>query len=140
MTIRAILYAFLPFVFVIVLLPGGIKVITQYLQTLIWVELWSPTAAILNMFITQQAEYKISNNYARDGGVTLMNSIDMLSIGNTIAGVAGYLYMLVPALTWLIMKGSAYMLAGIGGAVAAGMSKQVLKLFNKQQGFLMQEL
>jgi len=124
MTIRAVLYAFLPFVFVIVLLPGGIKVITQYLQTIIWVELWSPTAAILNMFITQQAEYRISSEYASNG-ITVTNAIDMLSTGSTIAGVAGYLYASVPALTWLILKGSAHMLAGIGGAVAAGMGQNI---------------
>ena len=125
MTIRAVLYAFLPFVFVIVLLPGGIKVITQYLQSLIWVELWSPTAAILNMFITQESQYKISHEYAKSGGITLTNAISMLSTGSTIAGVAGYLYMSVPALTWLIMKGSAYMLGGIGGAVASGMARNI---------------
>ena len=124
MTIRAILYAFLPFVFVIILLPGGFKVLTQYLQTLIWVELWTPTAAILNMFMVQEAQNKMGNIYA-DKGITAVTSLDMLSSGATIAGVAGYLYLSVPALTWLIMKGSAYMLSGIGNAVAGNFSHNI---------------
>ena len=124
MTIRAILYAFFPFVFVIVLLPGGIGVLGNYVQSLIWVELWSPTAAILDLFMTAHAKNEIGGIYGGTG-MTAMSSIDMLSAGSTIAGVAGYLYMSVPALTWLILKGSAQMLQGIGSAEAAGMDQNI---------------
>ena len=120
MTIRAVLYAFFPMVFVIILLPGGLKVLTQYFQALLWIELWGPTAAVLNLFIEKHAEKLYTHQ-----PLTLMTSLDMLSSGSTMAGVAGYLYMSVPALTWLILKGSAYMLAGIGGAIATNMSKNL---------------
>jgi len=124
MTIRAILYAFFPFVFVIVLLPGGLKVLGNYFQSLIWVELWTPTAAILDLFMSSQATAKINDIYSNEG-MTMMSSVDMLSAGSTIAGVAGYLYLSVPALTWLILKGSAQMMQGITTAAAAGMATNI---------------
>jgi hypothetical protein len=124
MTLRALLYAFFPFLFVVVLLPGGFMALKQYAEALIWIELWSPTAAILNMFIAQIAEYRIAGTYG-SSGLTSSNAVDMLSSASSIAGTAGYLYLSVPALTWLILKGSAYMLAGVAGAAAAGMSKNI---------------
>ena len=41
------------------------------------------------------------------------------------ASVAGYLYASVPALTWLILTGSGYMLGNITGAVAARMAQNL---------------
>ncbi len=126
MTVRAILYAFFPFVFIVIMLPGGFQVAKQYLQTLLWVELWSPTAAIVNMFIVKQAEAKIGGKiYQADGGITASNSLDMLSTASTISGIAGYLYAMVPALTWLILKGSGDILGNVAGAMGAKMASNI---------------
>jgi conjugal transfer mating pair stabilization protein TraG len=125
MTIRAILYAFLPFVFVVTLLPGGLRVITQYLQTLLWVELWTPTAAILNMFLNSKAQTQLGETEYANVGLTAMNAVDMMSTASTISGIAGYLYMSVPALTWLILKGSGYMLGNLTAAMTGGLSRNI---------------
>ena len=118
MTMRAILYGFFPFVFVIVLLPGGLKVLVQYGQTMLWIELWGPTAAVINMFVNLKAKHELSNLYD-ESGLSMMTSIDMLTEASTIAGYGAYLYMSVPALTWLILKGSGHMLGNITGAISA---------------------
>lgn len=118
MTLRAVLYGFFPFLFAVALLPGGIRVLTQYGQTLLWVELWSPTAAVLNLFTNTQYKSDIGNKFT-DEGLTIMNSYSYLSDSATIAGVAGYLYLSVPALTWLILKGSGHMLGSISAGVTA---------------------
>lgn len=119
MTMRAILYGFFPFVFVVMLLPGGFKVLTQYAQTMLWIELWGPTAAIINMFVSMQAQVKLSGYYTKEG-LTLSNSVDMLSDVSTIAGYGSYLYASVPALTWLILKGSGTMLGNVTSGISAG--------------------
>lgn len=119
MTMRAIVYGFFPFVFVVVLLPGGGGVLKQYLQSMIWIELWSPTAAVVNMFVNLQVKDKLGGLYSSDG-INLMTSVDMLSEANIIAGVGAMLYLSIPALTWLILRGSAQML----GSVASGISNR----------------
>lgn len=121
MGMRAVLYAFFPFVFVVVLLPGGLKILISYLQSLVWIELWSPTAAILDMFMELVAGTKFQEMYNNEGA-NMLNGIQTFSDTAMLASVAGYLYASVPALTWLILKGSGYMLGNISGAVAAKMS------------------
>lgn len=124
MTMRAVLYAFFPFVFITVLLPGGLKVLGQYAQTLIWIELWSPTAAIVNMFVNMQVKSTIGEEYNKQG-LTLISSMDMLSEANTIAGVGAMLYLSIPALTWLILKGSGQMLGNLTTGISGRFSKNL---------------
>ena len=124
MGIRAVLYAFFPFVFLIMLLPGGFAVIKSYLQSMLWVELWSPVAAILNMFLSY---FTIDNTAAiyQSEGVSMLSQANIVSDANMLASVGGYLYASVPALTWLILKGSAQMLGSITGGMASGFSKNL---------------
>ena len=124
MVIRALLYAFFPFVFVVILLPGGWIVLKQYLESIVWIELWTPTAGILNMFMLDYAQGRLEQEY-NTAGINSYNITYYLSNDSTIAGVAGYLYLSVPALTWLILKGSGYMLGNITGAVGANMAKNI---------------
>lgn len=124
MGMRAVLYAFFPFVFIVVLLPGGFKNLVSYLQTLIWVELWMPTAAILNMFMALQSQESMRVLYDVKG-LNMANSLQIFSDATQMASVAGYLYASVPALTWLILKGSGQMLGNITGAVAARMANNL---------------
>jgi len=124
MVIRALLYAFFPFVFVVILLPGGLAVLKQYLQSILWIELWTPTAGILNMFMLDYAQKRLEQQYDTTG-INSYNLTYYLSNDSMIAGVAGYLYLSVPALTWLILKGSGYMLGNITGAVGANISRNI---------------
>ena len=120
MGIRAVLYAFFPFVFLVMLLPNGMGVIKNYIQTLIWIELWSPVAAILNLFLSYFAIDTFSEN------IISSNSYGMVMTDSyMLAGVAGYLYASVPALTFLIIKGSGKMLQGIGSNMVAQFSKNL---------------
>jgi len=119
MGIRAVLYAFFPFVFVVILLPGGVQVLISYLSTLIWVELWTPVAAILNMFLGTIAANKFQAAFNRDG-FNPGSALNILSDSAMLASVGGYLYASVPALTWLVLKGSGQMLGSITGAMAGG--------------------
>lgn len=122
MGIRAVLYAFFPFVFVVILLPGGFSVAKSYAQSVIWVELWSPVAAILNMFLSYFQLNDLSGVFQNDGYNSL-SAIHIASDANMLASVGGYLYASVPALTYLILKGSAQMLGSITGGMASGFSK-----------------
>jgi len=119
MGIRAVLYAFFPFVFVVILLPGGVQVLISYLSTLLWVELWTPVAAILNLFLGSITLSKFSSAFKQDG-FSPGSALNILSDSAMLASVGGYLYASVPALTWLVLKGSGQMLGSITGGMAGG--------------------
>ena len=112
MGLRAILYAFIPFTFIIIMLPYGTQVLTQYLKTLIWVELWSPVAAVLSMFLKYGGVAKFYEAY-NVTGMNMANASYVYHEAFVLAGVAGYLYMSIPALTWVVLRHSADMLGNI---------------------------
>ena len=134
MGIRAIIYAFFPFAFLFMLLPGGLAVIKNYLSTMLWVELWSPVAAILNLFLSYFAINTMSDTFNSGGGLTAMHGMNLVNDATMLGGVAGYLYTMVPALTWLVLKSSGEMLGNIGHTLAASMSKN-LDSANVRQDF-----
>ena len=127
MSLRAVLYAFFPFIFIIMIFPYGLRVMGQYLRTLIWIELWMPIAAVLNMFIMFGISEKFKLLY--DGaGLNIVNSVQVFSEAFIMAGVAGYLFAFVPAIAWLILKGSDQML----GRITANGLAQVAANFESQ--------
>jgi len=116
---RALIYALLPAIIAISLLPGGWTILKNYAKTAVWVELWGVIAAVLNFFILKYTEHNIS------GDITVYSASNMLSETSAMAGMAGYLYLMVPAIAWGIMSGSFTMLQGLGSGVAAGLSKNM---------------
>ena len=122
--LRIILFGFFPFVFIVVLFPGGLQVLGHYLKSLLWVELWTPVAAVLNMFLNFRAKEQMGQIYNSDG-LTMINAIDMTSETAVIAGVAGYLYMTIPGLTWSFISGTAMMIEKLGMSFGKGMMKNI---------------
>ena len=119
MALRAILYAFFPFVFIIMFFPYGLTVLSNYLKTLIWIELWMPISAVLNMFIMFGISEKFKQIYD-NAGLNIANGVQAFSESFIMSGVAGYLFAFVPAIAWLILRGSDQM---IGRITANGLAQ-----------------
>lgn len=116
---RALVYALLPIMIAISLFPKMSSVLKNYAKAAIWIELWGVSAAILNFFITKYVEVQVA------GDLTVYSSAKMLSESASMAGMAGYLYLMVPGISWGIMTGSFHMLGGLARGVGASMGSQV---------------
>ncbi|MGB2552798.1 conjugal transfer protein TraG N-terminal domain-containing protein [Campylobacter sp. MOP51] len=127
MGLRAIFYAFIPFTFLVIIMPYGTRVLAQYLKSIIWVELWSPMAAILNMFILEGSIGKFYEAYHMNG-INASNALHVYNDAFAVAGVAGYLYLSIPALTWLVLRGSAMMI----GNILQGLASRAQSNFDTQ--------
>lgn len=103
--LRAIIYAFFPFVFVMVILPGGLKVLASYIKTIIWVELWTPLMIIMGMFLSFASAQKF-NEFYNEQGFNVFNGFQVFSDTLAYAGVAGYLYAMIPGIAWFIINGT----------------------------------
>lgn len=111
--LRALIYALFPLVFALVFIPSNFGIIKNYLKTAVWVETWGVSSAILNFFLIKYGEGFIS------GDVTVNSSAFMLSESANLAGIAGYLYLSVPAISYGILSGSLTALS----SVASGLTK-----------------
>lgn len=53
---EALVYGAFVFVILLSLLPNGHRILFNYFQTIIWLQLWAPLNAILNLIITVTAK------------------------------------------------------------------------------------
>lgn len=120
---RGILYGIFPFMLVVLMMPGGLKVISEYGKTLLWVESWGIMAAIISYNIQRYTEKSLA--VSGTNGLTLNNSVDLLSTTASMAGMSGYLYLSIPPLTWLLLKGSGQMLGSLTGGISASFAKHL---------------
>lgn len=127
-----VMIASFPFMFAFSLLPGGIQILVQFVKTLAWVSLWSPMAAVLNFFIDYRMMERLKesgkivvdgNGYNIEEMLGHSDIISMSSEAATMAGLAGYLYLMVPGLSWMLVTGSGIMMSNITGSLGSSFQK-----------------
>jgi len=103
---EALSYAAILFVLVLSLLPNGYRVLLTYVGMLFWIQIWAPLYAILNLFMTIGAQYKMAG--AIDGlGLTLGTSLGIANVNADIGDMAGYLALSIPFISYALVKGGA---------------------------------
>jgi len=125
---EALIFASFIFIFPIILFPFGKAVLKNYVVSLIWLQLWAPLYAILNMFMmfyAQQANAGISSINGHPA-LVLSNQAGIAQVNSDLANLAGYMTILVPFLSYGVMKGmmSAFLQASqyLGGAMQSAAS------------------
>ena len=121
---EGILYGAFLFVFLLSLFPFGLQVLRQYLALLVWVQLWAPLYAIINMIVSYYAQGK---SLALAGsGLTLSTLGGLAQVNADMAGLAGYLSLSVPLLAWGLIQGLGssftHMAHLIGGTIQSAAS------------------
>jgi len=114
----ALMLAALPFILAFALLPGALKVILNYLKTLLWVTLWEPMSNILGLFMDYRFA-DMANRYGHlvnaDGtlAINAQNLVNVSSDAATIAGMAGFMFVAVQGLSWMLITGSGNMMGNM---------------------------
>ena len=84
-------------------LPNGFKTLANYLGLLIWIETWPPLFAVLNLLTNVS-----SKTYGGDFNAIAMNNISqIINHNNNISVVASGMMMVLPYLSYNILKGGA---------------------------------
>ncbi len=101
--LELVLYGSFIFVVLLSVFPFGMATLKSYLYTILWVELWSPLYAVLNLTVSYAAH---KQSWAATAGVFSLQSMPgFLQVNADIAGLAGYLSMSVPALAGGLLWG-----------------------------------
>lgn len=99
----ALIYASFSLIVGMLVLPSGFRAFGNYLGLLIWIETWPPLFAVLNLLTNIS-----SRTYGGDfGNVTMNNISQIISHNNNISVVASGMMMLLPYLSYNILKGGA---------------------------------
>ena len=120
-----LMVAAFPFILAFALLPGSLSTLANYSKTLLWVSLWEPMGNILGVFQDYRfIELAKSLNFASSGSgemiISPYNLINISSEAATMAGIAGFMFLAVQGLSWMLITGSGQMMGNLmsqfGGA------------------------
>jgi hypothetical protein len=123
--IRVLLYAFFPFLFVVVILPKGTTVLAEYLKSIIWIELWTPIMYLLSTFLSIEVTKNFSSFY-NEAGFNSINGTTAFLDSFAIAGSAGYLYAFVPAIAWFVLRGNMALMGKLTGRLESIFKKNLM--------------
>lgn len=112
------IYAITPLMaFVIVLGGFGISLVSKYLMLLVWMMLWLPVLAIVNLYTISTTKAKIMALLGADAfgasGISFQNMREMLPVLEAQIGVAGMMASAVPALCMFLVYGTSVAASGI---------------------------
>jgi len=103
---EAIAYGAFVFIFPLIALPNGYQTLATYLGILIWIQLWAPLYAILNLIMLLTAQAK-GIAYAGSQGLTLATSQGLANLNQDMSALTGWLSFSVPAIAYMMVKGGA---------------------------------
>lgn len=132
---EAFMYVMAPFAALLVTLgAGGLKMIGKYLMFALWIQLWAPVMAVANLYI----QMSVTGSMARLQGLTTDAAGAMGTSMESIArgyqsfevlqhwiGTGGMLLSATPALTLMLIYGSAITASSLAGRVDAAKGADV---------------
>lgn len=106
------LYGAFVFVFLLLIFPFGFQVLKHYTFALIWLQLWAPLYAVINLYASYYAQqHSLAASLSNGAHVlSLSTQSGLMQVNMDMAGLAGYISLSVPALAWMLLKGASGML------------------------------
>lgn len=99
----ALIYSSFILIIGMLVLPSGFKTLANYLGLLIWIETWPPLFAVLNL-LTNVSSKTLGGDFS---AITMNNASQIISHNNNISVVASGMMMVLPYLSYNLLKGGA---------------------------------
>jgi hypothetical protein len=112
--LEAFVYGLFPILFILMMSPFATKMLHMYFVLLVWLLLWSPLFAIINLIVNTRATGVLSSSY---GYYSLGTMPYIYQSTNDLTAMAGYLAWMVPILSFAIAKGSDYAMVSIASSI-----------------------
>jgi conjugal transfer mating pair stabilization protein TraG len=118
--IEVVVISVFPFVFLMFLLPprAAGAALKAYGMTLMWIQLWPPLYAVLNL-VTTMAMASQTTKYGFSGGPVLSNVTDLYNTVISTQAIAGYMVVAIPLMAYALVKGGEVAMASIAGSVVS---------------------
>jgi hypothetical protein len=134
---EGLIYAITPIMaFLVGLGPMGFSLIGKYLMIMMWIQLWMPTLAIVNLYMNMSLSRSFNAMTSGAAGVELTSFYGMQAADQELQSwiaTGGMLAAAVPGITLMLVYGSAVTATSLAGRMASGaadvdnMSPSVLK-------------
>ena len=125
---EGILYGSFVFIFLLVLFPFGLAILRQYAYSLLWLQLWAPLYAIINLYVNFYAQHRsLGAINLGDGlqGLTLVAQSGLAQVNSDMSGLAGYISLSVPLIATSLVTGLHQALSHLGQYVGGTVQSSV---------------
>ena len=119
--LETLAYSAFIFVAIMMMLPGGLNLFSKYLGILIWLQLWAPLYAVLNMVLSIAARYKTQAAMGGDG-LTMLNSVGIATLHADIEAVAAMCSASIPFISYALLQGGVGAFMHLAGTMTNAMS------------------
>lgn len=118
---EGLLYGMFPFLFLVFMLPIGVKIFLAYLKNIVWLQLWAPLYAILNLLMTLGAQKYSTAAAAQLGGqaLSLATHSGLAFVNTETAVIAGYIGLSIPLIAYGLVSGGQMALSQLAAQVGA---------------------
>ncbi|MDD5394868.1 MAG: conjugal transfer protein TraG N-terminal domain-containing protein [Thiothrix sp.] len=117
---EAFIYGIFPFAFALMLLPTAGKVVMSYIKAMLWLQLWAPLYAILNLGVTLYSTHAATSAVTTIAGGTALSMATNTGLHQALADmglIAGYLSMSIPMISYMVINQGGAMMAQLAGGV-----------------------
>ena len=104
-------------VFGLMLLPGGLKLAGTYFGMMLWIQLWPPLFAILNLIINASNRDYVKSIMGSTG--ITMSNINLIAEYGSMASAAAGLGIFIPVISYMIIRGGASQFVHIAGQLSS---------------------
>ena len=119
--LETLTYSSFIFIAFMVMLPGGINILGKYFGILMWLQLWAPLYAILNMVLSTAARYKTQTMLGGDG-LTMLNSVGIAGLHADIEAIAAMCSASIPFISYALIQGGVGSFMHLAGTMTNAMS------------------
>lgn len=113
---EAILIGLFPFVMILAMLGGimAFRLLSFYMMSMLWIQLWAPVASIINMIMTMNAK-RLFSVEAANGVITPGTGDTLLMAAADAQAAAGAAMWLIPVIAGTLAMGGRSLLNGMMG-------------------------
>ncbi|HFC3002431.1 TPA: conjugal transfer protein TraG N-terminal domain-containing protein [Neisseria gonorrhoeae] len=120
---EAILIGLFPFVMILAMLGGimAFRLLSFYMMSMLWIQLWAPVASIINMIMTMNAKRLFSVEVA-NGVITPGTGDTLLMAAADAQAAAGAAMWLIPVIAGALAMGGRSLMNGMMGMTSSAKS------------------
>ncbi|HFB4502110.1 TPA: conjugal transfer protein TraG N-terminal domain-containing protein [Neisseria gonorrhoeae] len=120
---EAILIGLFPFVMILAMLGGimAFRLLSFYMMSMLWIQLWAPVASIINMIMTMNAK-RLFSVEATNGVITPGTGDTLLMAAADAQAAAGAAMWLIPVIAGALAMGGRSLMNGMMGMTSSAKS------------------
>lgn len=118
--LETLAYTSFIFIAMLVMLPSGLVILGKYFGLLMWLQLWAPLYAVLNLVMAIAARHQ-SQGILGEAGLTMLTSVGLANLHADIEAIAAMASASIPFISYAITQGGVGPFMHLAGSLTSSL-------------------